>query len=190
MLKNVLWCYCMCVSTVYSMLLLFKTLGAAHFNSLFSLNCLSLPSFYIYIPVKHSTVFLCHSFSQGSEGFETHVNKCLENAEYLYDQLKRRTGFELVFKNKVKLVESGGLLISSCFQGLSQLNVETISLTSCHQTVLNILKALTCQSNSAWSITKTTKTTALNLHTMYKHFIIGAQTCYFYWNFLVIKGER
>ncbi|KAM7378677.1 hypothetical protein PAMP_004283 [Pampus punctatissimus] len=36
----------------------------------------------------------------GLEGFGSQVNKCLENAEYLYDQLQRRTDFELVFKNK------------------------------------------------------------------------------------------
>uniref|UniRef100_A0A4W6DUM1 Glutamate decarboxylase 3 n=1 Tax=Lates calcarifer TaxID=8187 RepID=A0A4W6DUM1_LATCA len=38
--------------------------------------------------------------AKGSEGFGSQVNKCLENAEYLYDQLQRRTDFELVFKNK------------------------------------------------------------------------------------------
>ncbi|XP_035527388.1 glutamate decarboxylase 1 [Morone saxatilis] len=38
--------------------------------------------------------------AKGSEGFGTQVNKCLENAEYLYDQLQMRTDFELVFKDK------------------------------------------------------------------------------------------
>ncbi|TKS80428.1 Glutamate decarboxylase 1 [Collichthys lucidus] len=38
--------------------------------------------------------------AKGSEGFGAQVDKCLENAEYLYDQLQRRAGFELVFKNK------------------------------------------------------------------------------------------
>ncbi|XP_040027458.2 glutamate decarboxylase 1 [Gasterosteus aculeatus] len=38
--------------------------------------------------------------AKGSEGFGAQVNKCLENAEYLYDQLQRRTHFELVLKNK------------------------------------------------------------------------------------------
>ncbi|CAK6977668.1 glutamate decarboxylase 1 [Scomber scombrus] len=38
--------------------------------------------------------------AKGSEGFGSQVNKCLENAEYLYDRLQRRTDFELVFKNK------------------------------------------------------------------------------------------
>lgn len=39
--------------------------------------------------------------SQGSEGFEAQINKCLENAEYLYDQLQRRSDFQLVFDSKV-----------------------------------------------------------------------------------------
>uniref|UniRef100_A0A8D0CV40 Glutamate decarboxylase 3 n=1 Tax=Sander lucioperca TaxID=283035 RepID=A0A8D0CV40_SANLU len=38
--------------------------------------------------------------AKGSEGFGSQVNKCLENAEYLYDQLQRKTDFELVFKSK------------------------------------------------------------------------------------------
>uniref|UniRef100_A0AAX7TJV0 Glutamate decarboxylase 1a n=1 Tax=Astatotilapia calliptera TaxID=8154 RepID=A0AAX7TJV0_ASTCA len=38
--------------------------------------------------------------AKGSDGFGSQVNKCLENAEYLYDQLQKRTEFELVFKNK------------------------------------------------------------------------------------------
>uniref|UniRef100_A0A671VMA6 Glutamate decarboxylase 3 n=1 Tax=Sparus aurata TaxID=8175 RepID=A0A671VMA6_SPAAU len=33
--------------------------------------------------------------AKGSQGFGAQVDKCLENAEYLYDQLQRRTGFEL-----------------------------------------------------------------------------------------------
>lgn len=40
-------------------------------------------------------------FFQGSEGFENQINKCLENAEYLYDQLQKRTDFKLVFDSKV-----------------------------------------------------------------------------------------
>ncbi|XP_054610879.1 glutamate decarboxylase 1 isoform X2 [Dunckerocampus dactyliophorus] len=37
---------------------------------------------------------------KGTEGFGVEVNKCLENAEYLYDLLQRRKDFELVFKHK------------------------------------------------------------------------------------------
>ncbi|XP_075996321.1 glutamate decarboxylase 1 [Genypterus blacodes] len=38
--------------------------------------------------------------AKGSEGFSSQINKCLENAEYLYDQLQRRSDFELVLKSK------------------------------------------------------------------------------------------
>ncbi|XP_028986654.1 glutamate decarboxylase 1 isoform X2 [Betta splendens] len=38
--------------------------------------------------------------AKGSQGFGSQVNKCLENAEYLYDELQRRAGFELVFEHK------------------------------------------------------------------------------------------
>lgn len=41
--------------------------------------------------------------SQGTEGFGSQINRCLENAEYLYDQLQRRADFELVFRHKVRL---------------------------------------------------------------------------------------
>ncbi len=47
---------------------------------------------------------VCHLPSKGSEGFGAQVNKCFENAEYLYNQLQRGTDFELVFRNKVRLV--------------------------------------------------------------------------------------
>ncbi|TRY84134.1 hypothetical protein DNTS_026034 [Danionella cerebrum] len=55
---------------------------------------------------------------QGSEGFEAQVNHCLENSEYLYYKLKRRTDFQLVFKGKVapkikaKMMEEGFAMIS------------------------------------------------------------------------------
>ncbi|KAM4623669.1 glutamate decarboxylase 1 [Polymixia lowei] len=38
--------------------------------------------------------------AKGSEGFGSQVNKCLENAEYLYNQLQRRTDFKLVLQSK------------------------------------------------------------------------------------------
>lgn len=44
----------------------------------------------------------CAPSWQGSQGFGAQVNKCLENAEYLYDLLQRRPGFQLVFQDKVK----------------------------------------------------------------------------------------
>ncbi|CAL8343415.1 unnamed protein product [Merluccius merluccius] len=38
--------------------------------------------------------------AKGSEGFGSQVNKCLENAEYLYKQLQRRADFKLVLESK------------------------------------------------------------------------------------------
>ncbi|RXM29737.1 Glutamate decarboxylase 1 [Acipenser ruthenus] len=38
--------------------------------------------------------------AKGAEGFEVQVNKCLDNAEYLYNKLKQRVDFILVFDGK------------------------------------------------------------------------------------------
>lgn len=38
--------------------------------------------------------------AKGSEGFGSQVNKCLGNAEYLFDKLQYRTDFQLVFRSK------------------------------------------------------------------------------------------
>lgn len=38
--------------------------------------------------------------AKGSEGFGSQVNKCLENAEYLYKQLQMRADFKLVLESK------------------------------------------------------------------------------------------
>lgn len=45
-----------------------------------------------------------HDFSfsnQGTVGFENQINKCLELAEYLYDKIKNREEFEMVFDGEV-----------------------------------------------------------------------------------------
>ncbi|TWW73435.1 Glutamate decarboxylase 1 [Takifugu flavidus] len=55
--------------------------------------------------------------AKGSEGFEAQINKCLENAEYLYDQLQRRTDFKLVFDSKLapwikaRMMEKGSAMV-------------------------------------------------------------------------------
>ncbi|XP_041914605.1 glutamate decarboxylase 1 isoform X3 [Alosa sapidissima] len=38
--------------------------------------------------------------AKGSEGFESQINRCLDNAEYLYDKLEGRADFKLLFKSK------------------------------------------------------------------------------------------
>lgn len=38
---------------------------------------------------------------QGTVGFESQINKCLELAEYLYNKIKNREEFEMVFEGEV-----------------------------------------------------------------------------------------
>ncbi|XP_062337685.1 glutamate decarboxylase 1 [Osmerus eperlanus] len=38
--------------------------------------------------------------AKGSEGFGSQINKCMGNAEYLFEKLQRRTDFELVLRSK------------------------------------------------------------------------------------------
>ncbi|KAG9356124.1 hypothetical protein JZ751_000968 [Albula glossodonta] len=55
--------------------------------------------------------------AKGSEGFSMQVNRCLENAEYLFNCLSKRADFELVCKSKVapkikaKMMEEGMVMI-------------------------------------------------------------------------------
>lgn len=41
---------------------------------------------------------------QGTIGFEAQVDKCLELAEYLYNKIKNREGYEMVFDGKVRVL--------------------------------------------------------------------------------------
>lgn len=45
--------------------------------------------------------FSCFSLSQGTVGFEQHIDKCLELSAYLYHKIKNREGFEMVFNGEV-----------------------------------------------------------------------------------------
>lgn len=40
-------------------------------------------------------------FGQGTIGFEAQIDKCLELSEYLYNKIKDREGYEMVFNGKV-----------------------------------------------------------------------------------------
>lgn len=41
------------------------------------------------------------SLRQGTIGFEAQIDKCLELSEYLYNKIKDREGYEMVFDGKV-----------------------------------------------------------------------------------------
>lgn len=50
-----------------------------------------------------STVFMLLRFHrQGTIGFEAQIDKCLELSEYLYNKIKDREGYEMVFDGKVR----------------------------------------------------------------------------------------
>ena len=41
-------------------------------------------------------------YLQGTIGFESQIDKCLELSEYLYNKIKDREGYEMVFDGKVR----------------------------------------------------------------------------------------
>lgn len=61
------------------------------------------------------TSFL-HLSVKGTTGFEAQIDKCLELAEYLYNKIKNREGYEMVFDGKVCSATSFSQLINCvCF---------------------------------------------------------------------------
>lgn len=58
------------------------------------------------------TSFL-HLSVKGTTGFEAQIDKCLELAEYLYNKIKNREGYEMVFDGKVCSATSFSPLVSS-----------------------------------------------------------------------------
>lgn len=55
-------------------------------------------------PLFSACLRLSSSLTQGTAGFEAHIDKCLELAEYLYNIIKNREGYEMVFDGKVSLL--------------------------------------------------------------------------------------
>lgn len=45
---------------------------------------------------------------QGTIGFEQHIDKCLDLSQYLYNKIKNREGYEMVFDGVVSLSPAGG----------------------------------------------------------------------------------
>lgn len=50
---------------------------------------------------QNNCFFSVFSLSQGTVGFEQHIDKCLELSAYLYHKIKNREGFEMVFNGEV-----------------------------------------------------------------------------------------
>lgn len=51
--------------------------------------------------VTPSFFFFSFFSLKGTTGFEAQIDKCLELAEYLYNKIKNREGYEMVFDGKV-----------------------------------------------------------------------------------------
>lgn len=68
--------------------------------------------------LSHNFFFLPLSL-KGTTGFEAQIDKCLELAEYLYNKIKNREGYEMVFDGKVCIATSFSQLVnSSCLNHL------------------------------------------------------------------------
>lgn len=61
---------------------------------------------------SHITFFILLSV-KGTTGFEAQIDKCLELAEYLYNKIKNREGYEMVFDGKVCIATSSSQLVNS-----------------------------------------------------------------------------
>ena len=57
---------------------------------------------HLHDAVSHSPSILLLS-PQGSEGFGSQIDKCMGNADYLFEKLQNRTDFELVLRSKVSV---------------------------------------------------------------------------------------
>lgn len=62
-------------------------------------DTVGLYSFYFIV-----SSFPClFSLLQGTIGFEQHIDKCLDLSQYLYNKIKNREGYEMVFDGVVSL---------------------------------------------------------------------------------------
>lgn len=65
----------------------------------FLTNAVGLYSFLFIVMIA-----LClFSLLQGTIGFEQHIDKCLDLSQYLYNKIKNREGYEMVFDGVVSL---------------------------------------------------------------------------------------
>lgn len=46
--------------------------------------------------------FFSQSAQKGTVGFEQHIDKCLDLSAYLYNKIKNREGYEMVFDGEVR----------------------------------------------------------------------------------------
>lgn len=63
--------------------------------------CIQELAFSFRLHPEFSTSEVSFSF-QGTIGFEAQIDRCLELSEYLYNKIKDRDGYEMVFDGKVR----------------------------------------------------------------------------------------
>lgn len=52
---------------------------------------------------------------QGTIGFEQHIDKCLDLSQYLYNKIKNREGYKMVFDGVVSFFLLKNLELNVCF---------------------------------------------------------------------------
>lgn len=72
---------------------------------------------------------------QGTVGFEAQIDKCLELSEYLYNKIKDREGYEMVFHGKVR----SGFLFNS--PPLPHKQRKGSSIRPCRSSYLGVIRA-------------------------------------------------
>lgn len=61
-----------------------------------------LSSVLLYLECNGNNFSLFQSAAKGTVGFEQHIDKCLDLSAYLYNKIKNREGFEMVFSGEVR----------------------------------------------------------------------------------------
>lgn len=69
-----------------------------HFISSSKASCCHIQS--VMVTTPHS--FFFQSTLKGTVGFEQHIDKCLDLSAYLYNKIKNREGYEMVFNGEVR----------------------------------------------------------------------------------------
>ena len=52
--------------------------------------------------MRNMIITLVLIFLKGTVGFEQHIDKCLDLSAYLYNKIKNREGYEMVFNGEVR----------------------------------------------------------------------------------------
>lgn len=68
---------------------------------------------------------------QGTIGFEQHIDKCLDLSQYLYNKIKNREGYEMVFDGVVSFSLAGeNSFVSNTLNRIFCVSIRWIALCS------------------------------------------------------------